>query len=994
MKSLGHNFIILLLILLLVRSLPIASAQTIYIDPKYGDNRNPGTSPIAPLKSPRLSQSADRDRLVLFRSATPQREPLAIGGTSTLAPASAESQLERIILGADVATGWEFFSATIWQAPLVWQQNWGLVDISVNGNLFQEGCSSDYIDNGQYSWQDDTLYINDAAGNPDTVGSTVTVYVYNDQSSIDVTGWTAIPPAVWQISFPMEPIHVFVDDVVSDQNWWYGPKKNCPEQTGQPGLLYMRDQDGNPDVTGKTTLTVMNTGGWAVASGDFNGDGLQDVVHSNGGQKPGFPAGIYVNYGAPAFSPIPRQILDNPNGESGFGFYVTSAGDVNNDHYDDLLVAMDYGVGKVYLYNGSAFGLENTPSQVLTPPGNYSAFGFGHGIAGNGDINGDDYSDVLIMGGDDSSAYLCVYLGSDSGIDTVPNSVITFQGKIFGGSVCIAGDMNHDNYDEVAVAVANATDKEFEVRVYNDYQDDAFRSLSIIHVSVPKPDDPNIPQPWLIGQVAPAGYVNADEYADLIVGNQWAAGSAGEGEGEVILYLGSKDEAVDKYAIKIANPEPEAGAHFGNMVAGIGDFDRDGHDDIAVGCPYGRGQNGFVAVHSGTDDGISTSPAQIISGTDNFGWSLSRAGDIKDNGQPYLIAGEQETANDGHKPGGAYLYALPCDTVFYQDDDDDGHGDGQQPIMACIQPAGYVKDDADCDDHDPGIHPGAEEACNGVDDNCDGEVDDGCPPPVAEAGPDLPAVEGTHVKLDGSASVPAEVTRQITAYSWTQINGPDVFLSNAGSADPGFMTPPVGTEGAVLVFQLTVEDAIGLTGTDEVTITIQDNGITGFPADVLTFYCANGQPAGVSVQGGANLLNIVPVDPSTLPAANHTPDGMIYGLFDITIGVPTPGTQADVAFYFPSPAESSHVWVRYNASDGWSDFSDHSSFGADRKSIAIHLTDGATGDDDQSANNVIENISGLGVFALQPAGDDNEPGGGGGGGGSGCFISVMKDIAF
>lgn len=62
------------------------------------------------------------------------------------------------------------------------------------------------------------------------------------------------------------------------------------------------------------------------------------------------------------------------------------------------------------------------------------------------------------------------------------------------------------------------------------------------------------------------------------------------------------------------------------------------------------------------------------------------------------------------------------------DNDGDGYGDGP----GCI--------DFDCDDDDPSIHPGAEEVCNGIDDNCDFAVDEGCPCTLGET-----RICGTHL---------------------------------------------------------------------------------------------------------------------------------------------------------------------------------------------------------------------------------------------------------
>jgi hypothetical protein len=61
---------------------------------------------------------------------------------------------------------------------------------------------------------------------------------------------------------------------------------------------------------------------------------------------------------------------------------------------------------------------------------------------------------------------------------------------------------------------------------------------------------------------------------------------------------------------------------------------------------------------------------------------------------------------------------------FWPDADGDGWGDEGQAIQACEQPEGHLEEGGDCDDADASVHPDKLEECNGIDDDCDGEVDE------------------------------------------------------------------------------------------------------------------------------------------------------------------------------------------------------------------------------------------------------------------------------
>jgi len=127
------------------------------------------------------------------------------------------------------------------------------------------------------------------------------------------------------------------------------------------------------------------------------------------------------------------------------------------------------------------------------------------------------------------------------------------------------------------------------------------------------------------------------------------------------------------------------------------DTDSDGYGDPGSSTQACSQPSGYVADDSDCDDGVTTvnpSATEYCDGVDN-----DCDGTV-----------DEDAAADA--------------STWYADGDGDGYGDSASSTQACSQPSGYVADDTDCDDGEVSTNPGATEYCDGVDNDCDGTVDE------------------------------------------------------------------------------------------------------------------------------------------------------------------------------------------------------------------------------------------------------------------------------
>uniref|UniRef100_A0A4W5PUR0 Integrin, alpha 6b n=1 Tax=Hucho hucho TaxID=62062 RepID=A0A4W5PUR0_9TELE len=183
--------------------------------------------------------------------------------------------------------------------------------------------------------------------------------------------------------------------------------------------------------------------GYDLAVVDLTGDGWQDIVVGAPQffEKDGEVGGaiyVYINKGG-VWSKVTPTRIDGPQ-DSMFGLAVENLGDLNLDGYQDIAVGAPYydsGSGKVFIYHGSAQGINIKPAQVLSGVSSETKL-FGYSLAGNMDLDRNSYPDLAVGSLSDS---VFVYrtrpvISIQKVVKTTPKE-IDLTKKNCGNSICL-----------------------------------------------------------------------------------------------------------------------------------------------------------------------------------------------------------------------------------------------------------------------------------------------------------------------------------------------------------------------------------------------------------------------------------------------------------------------------------------------------------------------------------------------------------------------------
>ncbi|MBC6608080.1 FG-GAP repeat protein [Hymenobacter sp. BT188] len=383
--------------------------------------------------------------------------------------------------------------------------------------------------------------------------------------------------------------------------------------------VYLYHGSKNGLVTADPTVLVApaNTRAFGqnmAGAGDIDNDGYDDILISAESISSG-PRRVYFYRGSSTGLIIEDPtLLASPGSNSGdyFGNSVAGVGDIDGDSYNDVMVGAfgnnNY-QGRAYLYRGTSTGLNIDP-VIIANPANTGEDWFGVSVAGAGDVNKDGYADVVIgaQGALNNRGRAYVYHGSDAGLVTPPTILNEPHGvrlSQFGVSVCGVGDVNGDGYSDILVGIiAGLGGTPNRAYFYNGGPD----GINTTHITL---DDPMAKPGSFFGlDIASAGDVDKDGYADVLIG---AYGSEGN-KGRAYLYHGSSSGLHTTSSITLKTPESTTTAFlFGSVVAGVGDIDGDGDDDIMIGDPYANRNQGQVYLYQGSS--IAPLPVELVSFT-------------------------------------------------------------------------------------------------------------------------------------------------------------------------------------------------------------------------------------------------------------------------------------------------------------------------------------------------------------------------------------------
>ncbi|MFA5772076.1 MAG: FG-GAP-like repeat-containing protein, partial [Thermoplasmata archaeon] len=411
-------------------------------------------------------------------------------------------------------------------------------------------------------------------------------------------------------------------------------------------------------------------------AGDVNGDGYSDIIIGN--PTASSNTGIaYVYFGSGTtdlsntFSPANRISL-SISGTLYFGYSVSTAGDVNNDGYDDVLVGAPRTtvggqayVGSAYIFYGSASMASATAANITfygEPSATYQYFGWS--VSNAGDVNNDGYADVVVgapgwNGASDNKGRAYVYLGGPT-MSSVASSVLSGSAvnDRFGYSVAGVGKLDDDSYDEVIVGMPGTGAG--AARLFYGTASGVLTSATSTLLQGQSSSD------WFGATVSGTGDIRKNNKGNVIVGALYNdVNGTNAGRAYVFYYTSftSRPATVQATGADLTLTGIAAGDQFGSSVEALGDFNNDTYPDFAVGANFqsdAASKSGAVYIYYGglAPDNVADTIIYGEKAGDQFATAIATTGDMDGNNVTEILVGSPYNPDGGASAGKIYIYNL------------------------------------------------------------------------------------------------------------------------------------------------------------------------------------------------------------------------------------------------------------------------------------------------------------------------------------------------
>jgi len=372
--------------------------------------------------------------------------------------------------------------------------------------------------------------------------------------------------------------------------------------------------------------SILSFGYSLSSAGDINQDGYDDIVYLV--QYDSWAVKGYIYFGGTPMDTLPDLIL---NGEAGEGCQVCH-GDLTGDSIPDIIIGQTYGNGGrgiAQVYFGEP-AMDSLPDMIMS--GRVVGEEFGMAVA-CGDLNGDSYQDLIVGSYNygDLHGRVYIYYGGTL-LDTIPDIIINGHGvEAFGKSVGSGGDLNGDGYEDLVVGA--------------DENSEAYSGAGKVYVFFGGNPMDTIPDCWLHGEGVNhfLGWFNVDilqndtGYARLITGTElWPNGYMSINNGKEYLLEGnsSMDTLVDWSVTGVTDS-----SFLGAWTSSAGQLTSRASSEILSGAPGDNGGygTGYAWLGDFPLDTIVDAYLQGDSIDPQIGWTVASAGDVNNDGRDEVM---------------------------------------------------------------------------------------------------------------------------------------------------------------------------------------------------------------------------------------------------------------------------------------------------------------------------------------------------------------------